>query len=144
MISFTDFISKHALKNEATTNIKIQEVLDVLRFPSVGIYMRDDDLTTKSGIVNLHPSKGTHWVLYTNQYYFDSYGCPPPINILNQIKDKHGVCTYSEYKIQKDDSLCASYCLYVLYMSDIIGFKRAVLNLYYQKLSIINETNSNI
>ena len=30
-----------------------------------------------SGIVNLHPTKGTHWVIFTNQNYFESYGCHP-------------------------------------------------------------------
>ena len=68
--------------------------------------MRDDKFTTTSGIVNLHPTKGTHWVMFTNQNYFDSYGCPPPTNIENQIKK--GI--YSEYQIQTDDSYCAAYC----------------------------------
>ena len=92
--------------------------------------MRDDKLTTPSGIVNLHPSVGTHWVLYIKKYYFDSYGCPPPLNILSFIKS--GI--YSEYQIQellqKNDVYCAAYCLYVLYLTQIIGFKNAVLNLY--------------
>ena len=26
--------------------------------------MRDDKVTTDSGIVNLHPTKGTHWVMF--------------------------------------------------------------------------------
>ena len=92
--------------------------------------MRDDKFTTTAEIVNLHPTKGTHWVMYTNKSYFDSYGCPPPTNILNQVKK--GI--YSEYQIQKNDSFCAAYCLYVLYLTQIIGFKNAVLNLYYQNL----------
>ena len=97
---------------------------------SCGIYMRDDKFITTSGIVNLHPTKGTHWVMFTNQNYFDSYGCPPPLNITKQINN--GI--FSEYQIQKDDSYCAAYCLYVLYLTNIIGFKNAVLNLYYQNL----------
>ena len=47
--------------------------------------MRDDKFTTTSGIVNLHPTKGTHWVMFVTEFYFDSYGCPPPTNILNHI-----------------------------------------------------------
>ena len=43
--------------------------------------MRDDKFPNELAIVNLHPTKGTHWVLYTNNIYFDSYGCPPPVNI---------------------------------------------------------------
>ena len=108
--------------------------------PECGIYMRDDNITTTAGIVNLHPTKGTHWVMLTseapsvqsasgtNQNYFDSLGRAPPTNILNHIKK--GI--YSEYQIQKNDSYCAAYCLNVLYLTNIIGFKTAVLNLYYQ------------
>ena len=98
--------------------------------------MRDDKFITTSGIVNLHPTKGTHWVMFTNQNYFDSYGCPLPLNITKQINtlSAFGNGIYSEYQIQKDDSYCAAYCLYVLYLTNIIGFKNAVLNLYYQNL----------
>ena len=90
--------------------------------------MRDETFTNPSGIVNLHPSVGTHWVMYTNKYYFDSYGCPPPLNIMSFINNGF----YSEYQIQTDDSYYAAYCLYVLYLTTIIGFKNAVLTLYYQ------------
>ena len=88
--SFTDFLLKYNLKNEATSNIKIQEVLKKLNLTSkVRIYMRDDNFTTDIGIVNLHPSKGTHWICYIDEYYFDSYGCAPPENIKVYIKSKH-------------------------------------------------------
>ena len=126
-LSFQEFVEKHGLKNEATSNVKIKEILNELKIPC-GIYMRDDKFTTTSGIVNLHPTKGTHWVMFFNENYFDSYGCPPPTNIENHIKK--GI--YSEYEIRKNDSYCAAYCLYVLYLTNIIGFKNAVLNLYYQ------------
>ena len=105
-LSFEEFIEKYGLKNEATSNVKIKEILDKLTIPA-GTYMRDDKFTTDSGIVNLHPSVGTHWVMFTDQNYFDSYGYPPPTNILNHIKK--GI--YSEYQIQKNGSYCAAYCL---------------------------------
>ena len=136
-LSFKEFVEKYGLKNEATSNIKIKEVLDTLCASGkltipVGIYMRDDKFTTTSGIVNLHQTKGTHWVMFINEYYFDSYGCPPSLNITKQINN--GI--YSEYQIQKDDSFCAAYCLYVLYLTQIIGFKNAVFNLYYQTFKL--------
>ena len=136
-LSFKEFVEKYGLKNEATSNVKIKEIPNRLRASGelkilCGIYMRDDKFTTTSGIVNLHPSVGTHWVLYTNQNYFELYGCPPPTNILNHINN--GI--YSEYKIQKDDSYCAAYCLYVLYLTKVIGFKNAVLNLYHQTFKL--------
>ena len=94
--------------------------------------MRDAKFTTDSGIVNLHPTKGTHWVIVVTEFYFDSYSCPPPTSILNHIKK--GI--YSEYQNQKNDSYCAAYCLYVLYLTNILGFKNAVLNLYYQTFKL--------
>ena len=128
-LSFKEFVNKYGLKNEATSNVKIKEILKLMN-TSCRIYMRDDKFITTSGIVNLYPTKGTHWVMFTNQNYFDSYGCPPPLNITKQIN--YGI--FSEYQIQKDDSYCAACCLYVLYLTNIIGFKNAVLNLYYQNL----------
>ena len=130
-LSFKQFVEKYGLKNEATSNVKIKETLNELKIPC-GIYMRDDKFTTTSGIVNLHPTKGTHWVLFSDKFYFDSYGCPPPTNILNHIKKS----IYSEYQIQKNDSYCAAYCLYILFLTQILVFKNAVLNLYYQTFKL--------
>ena len=90
--------------------------------------MRDDKFTTVSGIVELHPAVGTHWVMFINEYDIDSYGCPPLINILNYLN----IGQYSENQTQKNDSYCAAYCLYVLHLTHLIGFKNAVLNLYCQ------------
>ena len=134
-LSFKEFVEKYGLKNEATSNVK-KEILNELNIPC-GIYMRDDKFNTTSGIVNLHPTKGTHWVMFTNQNSFDSYGCPPPTNILYHINN--GI--YSEHQIQTNDSYCAAYCLYTLYLTQILGFKNAVLNLYHQNLWIMNEAN---
>ena len=74
-MSFNDFTIKHNLKNEATSNIKIQQVLSSLSLNDVGIYLRDEPFSSDVGIVNLHPLKGTHWVCYMNENYFNSYGC---------------------------------------------------------------------
>ena len=51
------------MKNKATSNVKIYEVLKKIGLDSkVGIYLRDGPFLSDIGIVNLHPSKGTHWV----------------------------------------------------------------------------------
>ena len=138
MITFNDFIHKHKLKNKATSNIKIYEVLKKIGLDSkAGIYLRDGDFLTRYGIVNLHPSRGTHWVLYIKDCCFDSYGCSPPEKLLNYSRNKHKKCIYSEHQIQKIGCFCASYCLYILYLTKVLGndFKSAVLNLYYQRIS---------
>ena len=133
---FNEFIKKFILKNKATSNIKIQQVLSSLSLNGVGIYLRDGSLESDIGIVNLHPSKGTHWILYVNENYFDSYGCAPPKKLSKFIIKRNGHCLYSEYQIQKRDSYCASYCLYIIYLTKVLGidFKSAVLNLYYQMI----------
>ena len=63
-LSFKEFVNKYGLKNEATSNVEIKEILKLMN-TSCGIYMRDDKFITTSGIVNLHPTKGTHWVMFT-------------------------------------------------------------------------------
>ena len=142
MVTFNDFVKKYNLKNEATSNIKIQQVLTSIRLDNVKIYLRDGPFSSDIGIVNLHPSKGTHWVCYINENYFDSYGCSPPKKLSKFIIKRNGFCLYSEYKIQslksKRDSYCASYSLYIIYLTKVLGidFKSAVLNLYYQRFSL--------
>ena len=118
MITLNDFIHKHDLENKAISNLKIQQVLSSLSLKDVWIYLGDGPFSTDSGIVNLHPSKGTHWVLYINENYFDAYGCTHPQNLSKLIIKRNGCCLHSENKFQgltnKRDSYCASYCLYIV------------------------------
>ena len=134
MITFNDFIKKYNLKNKATSNIKTQQVLSFLSLNDVGNYLRDGPFESDIGIVNPHPSKRTHWVCYKDENYFDSYACSPPKKLSKFIIKRFGYCLYSEYQIQKNNSFCASYCLYIIYLTKVvcIDFKSAVLNLYYQ------------
>ena len=140
ILTFNEFIKKHNLRNKATSNIKIQKVLSSLSLNDVGIYLREGSFKSDIAIVNLHPSKSTHWVCYIYEHYFDSYGITPPRKLSKFIKKRYGHCLYSEFKIQgltnKRDFYCASYVLYVLYLTKVLGvdFKSAVLNLYYQMI----------
>ena len=136
-MAINEFIKKHNLKNKATSNIKIKQVLDFMRLNGVGIHLRDGPFKSDFGVVNLHPYQGSHWVTYINQNYFDSYGIVCPKKLSKFIIKRNGYCLYSEYQIQKDDSYCASYCLYIIYVTKVLGivFKSAVMNLYYQRFS---------
>ena len=136
MMTFNEFIKKYKLKNKATSNIKIQQVLSSLGLNDVGIYLRDGLFSSDIGVVNLHPSKGTHWVCYINENFFDSYGCVCPKKLSKFIIKRNGFCLYSQNQIQKNDSYCASYCFYIIYLTKVIGidFKSGVLNLYYQMI----------
>ena len=106
----------------------------------VGIYLGDGPFSIDSGLVNLHPSKGMCWVAYLNGKHFDSNGCFCLKKLSKFIIKRNGNCLYSEYQIQgltiKKDSYCASYYLYIIYMTEVLGivFKSAVLNLYYQMI----------
>ena len=138
--TFNEFIKKYNLKNKATSNIKIQQVLNSIGLNNVNIYLRDGPFSSDIGIVNLHPTRGSHWVSYIHENYFDSYGITPPRKLSKFIIKRNGYCLYSEYKIQgltsKQDSYCASYCLYIIYLIKVldIDFKIAVLSLYYQMI----------
>ena len=90
-LSFKELVDKNGLKDEATSNVKIKEILQIINI-SCRIYMTDDEFTTTAGIVNLHPTKGTQWVMFTNQNYFDSYGYPQPTNLMKQINTQSTRC----------------------------------------------------
>ena len=100
-MTFNDFVQKYNLKNKATSNIKIYEVLRNIGLDTkVEIYLRDGSFSTDIGILNLHTSIGTHWVCYKKENYFDSYGCSPPKKLSKYIIKRNGYCLYSEYKIR--------------------------------------------
>ena len=100
-MTFNDFIKKYNLRNKATSNIKIQQVLNSIRLNNVGIYLRDGSFSSDIDVVNLHHFRGSHWVCYINENYFDSYGCAPPKKLSKFIIKRNGYCLYSEYQIQK-------------------------------------------
>ena len=110
MITFKDFFKKYNLKNKSASFINIQQVLCSIGLNNVGIHLRDGPFEFDIGIVNLHPPKRTHWVCNINENYFDSYGCVTPQKISKYIIKRNGYCLYSECQIQKNDSLCASFC----------------------------------
>ena len=78
--------------------MKIKQVVSSIGLDNVGIYLRDGPFSGDIGIVNLHPSKGTHWVAYKNENNFNSYGCAPPQKLSKIIIKRKGYCLYSEYK----------------------------------------------
>ena len=136
-IPFNDFLHKHDLKNEAISNIAIYQLLSSLGLSDVGIYLGDGPFSSDSEILNFNLSKRTNWVVYVKKNVFDSYGCVCPKKLSNYITKRSGYCFYSAYKIQgltnNRDSYCASYCWYIMYLTNVvgIGFKSAALNIYY-------------
>ena len=138
-LSFKQFVKNYGLKNEGTCSVKIKEILneiDVRVASPAGMYMRDDKFTKDSGIANLHPTKGTIWVMFVDEFYFDSYGCAPPTNILNHIKN--GI--YSEYQIQKNDIVIVQRIVYMFYISHKLKALKMQFQIFTIKFSnLINE-----
>ena len=56
MMTFNDFIHKYNLKNKATSNVKLQQVLCSIGLNNVGIYLQDGPFSTHIRVVSLHPS----------------------------------------------------------------------------------------
>ena len=120
-MSFNYLVQKYKLKNKATSNMKIQQFLCSFGLNILGLYLGDGPFESDIRIVNLHPSKGTHWFVSINEKRFDSYGCSPPQNLSKFIIKRRIHCSYPEYKKQgittKSDSYCGSNCSYKIYLT---------------------------
>ena len=94
MMSFKDFVHKYKLKNKATSNIIIYQLLCFIDFNNVGVYLRDGPFDCDKGIVNLHPTKEhrTLCLLYKNQKFFDSCGYSLPKKLSKFNIKRNGFC----------------------------------------------------
>ena len=77
-MSISDFAHKSKIKKRATLNITVYRVPSSIELGTVDLYLRDGPFSSDVGIVNLHPAKGTHWVVFINEHYFNSYGFSLP------------------------------------------------------------------
>lgn len=75
------------------------------------------------GVLNLDDAAnpGTHWVAYkaspTKHLYFDSYGLPPPDELVAYLRKKRRApLQYSTFRIQRpsDGPICGHLCISVL------------------------------
>ena len=117
-MTFNDFVHEYKLKNKATANIEICQVLSTLYLNDVGIYLRDDPFDFDVAIVNLHATKATHCFAYVNEKYFDSYRCSPPQKLSKIFIKPNGHCLTSESRKQgltKKFSLCKLLLIYILF-----------------------------
>ena len=120
-MNLKEFIIKHGLQNKSTKGSKLVEIANELDLKDFNIYIRTDKLTSTQGIVQLTDNykKGTHFVAFYNNKYFDSFCSEPPKFITNQLVEKSpnqtGETYISSHPIQKiNDQICGSYCLYFL------------------------------
>ena len=97
MISFKDFINKYKIRNKAISNIKIYQVFSFWSLNNLKRYLGDRPFSSDVGIVKLNPSKGTQWDVYSNEKFFDSYGCSAPQKLSKFFTKQNGHCFFSEY-----------------------------------------------
>ena len=110
----------------------IMHLASLLKIPHFSrVKMRDQfhgkSKNRETGILNLSPStmSGSHWCAYykngKERYYFDSYGEPPPVELIRYLKtDKEimknsPVIVRNSATVQHDQSSeCGALCLFVL------------------------------
>lgn len=99
------------------TNFELEDAAKKLKIKNFrGVFSRDEipaNLREKEcGIINLDDSDGpgTHWVCFWRNYYFDSFGLAPPLEL-----SKRGEFSYPTEQIQsRNDIICGHLCLKVL------------------------------
>ena len=118
-------------KNDATSNIDLEDMAGRLKLNLVGVYSKDelpDKIQVGSYIINLQDStegNGTHWTLIMvfdrkNALYFDAFGQIFPKEVGTFLKNYKPI-PYSNRIIQDVDSnRCGLYCIACMhYMSRI-------------------------
>ena len=128
------------LPNHPLTNIELLDAAKKLNITNFkGVFLRDElpnkPRASECGILNLDDSSGlgSHWVVFLkngkDKLYFDSYGLPPPTELLKYLK---GPVYYNSERIQSDNEVfCGHLCLYVLKkLSDGCKFQQVINDLY--------------
>ena len=128
------------LPNHPLTNIELVDAAKKLNIPNFkGVFLRDTlpkkPRKNECGILNLDDSNGSgsHWCFFSKrgkeQLYFDSYGLPPPTELLEYLK---GPVLYNSERIQPDNEVfCGHLCLYVLKkLSEGHEFQTIINDLY--------------
>jgi hypothetical protein len=132
---------------EPLSNFQIIEKCKELKIKNFkGVFMRDELEKPRSDnecmVINIDHSRneGTHWTcLFIKNgisYYFDPYGFPPTLEVINYCKESLTPSTryYSSFSIQKmNEVICGHYCIYVLYrLSNNSGYFHDICYELYQ------------
>lgn len=133
------------------TNFEIIKICKYHNLPIIGVFMKDElNFIKKDGnyIINLDSSynNGTHWVcLVVNgnrNFYFDSFGCVPPTEVVNFINNKYA---FNNWIIQDlKSSNCGFFCIGLfLHLKannkDIYKSSNDYINIFYDE-TLMNDT----
>ena len=147
LVSFNEFNPKYSFLKKAISNIENQQI------PSnkVKFFLRDGPFISDVGIVNLHPSKGTHWVLYINKIFLIHRVVHYQTNCLSlMLNEMHFGCILSTNSkaLDQKEMLFVLLIVHVYFFTTTLGMlkKSAVLYLYCQTVSwqINDVTEKNI
>jgi len=126
------------LPNKPISNFEIEDAIKKLCVSGFrGVFVRDT-LPNKPrikdcGILNLGDSSGngTHWVAWFKKrngenYYFDSFGIQPPIELIRYLRSP---ILYNTEKIQSSEQVfCGHLCIYVLKQATLGRDLQEILN----------------
>ena len=79
-MTFNGTFFKSKWKDRTSSIKKPFQALNKLRI-DIGKEMKVGYFKTDFGFVNLHLTKGTHWVVELQKVCIDSFVCPPPIEL---------------------------------------------------------------
>ena len=125
------------------SNFDLDRLADFYHLPLVAIEMKDElPSKVKDGcyIINLQSStcgSGTHWlglfIYKNNAYFFDSFGGPPPVEIMKFVKKRKGCHMYFNNFIIQDlkSGNCGFYALaFLLWCYSYVLFSKDMKNMY--------------
>ncbi len=108
----------------ALSNVDIEKYVKLLKIKKFkGCYMRDElkklscnDIECRVLNLNLSNESGSHWTcwfkLKNDKYYFNSFGLPPPKELIDYLGSP---ILYSTFQLQGiNDQNCGKWCLVIL------------------------------
>jgi hypothetical protein len=146
---------KSVFRNFIQTNFDLEDKFREVNIPLRGIYNKDNlpfDIKNGFYVINLDDSKGTgtHWTGFlrskNNIFYFDSYGLPPPSEVMKILKPLN--VYYNDKIIQHINTSSCGYWViaFSCWMyhvksesSDPLDHYQKFLNLFDDKNQIQNE-----
>ena len=139
------------------SNFDLEQLAEFYHLPLIAVDKKDElPSKVKDGcyIINLQSStsgNGTHWlglfIYKNNAYFFDSYGAPPPIEVIKFVKKRKGCHLYYNNFIIQDlrSENCGWYALaFLLWCYSYILFSKDMKHMFDDFVdAILDDTTKN-
>lgn len=135
------------------TDVQMVKFAKSLELPLEGVFLRDELPTNPKAyafyIFNLDTStgNGTHWTCAvttdTDAVYFDSFGFPPPTEILSFFKRRYSIVGWNSWVLQPIKSTTCGYWVLVFgaWVKQVCGPVKIVTNRFVQLFGSDFDTN---